>query len=592
MFTLALALRLPSLPAPGNAGGSAANVLDFAALTPAALASRFGWVRTGAGTMEDSGGDLVYGAHNLLLQSENLSSAAWVVQAASVNGGQTDREGGTTAWKLTADTSTTNLHRIYQLLTVNGSFKIEVKAAGAGYARVVSDTSAVILNLATGEATLATGTNVVVSLGNGWYSVELTGLSAGTNVQVWVSASDGSPFAGNGTDGVLIWRPQQSFVSSPYVPTTTSPVFLMRTPDYSFGVPGLLLEGQRPNLLAKTEQFDDAAWTNQELTVNANVVVSPANDSTADILIPTASSNLHRIFQNGAQTGADFAAFTGCFKPSGLSKIAIRENNATGAFVSFDLSGAGVVLDQANAGSVSIHDRHIYQRADGWYVVRVVFSQSSPTSKAVAIYALPNSYTSGQINDNWVGDGTSGIAAWGAQFEPGAYPTSYIPNSGTGTVTRAADVAEIGPGAEFDSLFPAAQGTLVVEWVDLGANVTDLLTLHAGGSIAESLGIYVVSGPVIVYAAAGNVLQLGAALGTAIPLAVNRAAFSWGPAGLQACLNGAAVQSNASATIPAVTHARFAGGNLLTGVAPNWKPAKLTTLPTQTTGAALQALTV
>ena len=58
-----------------------------------------------------------------------------------------------------------------------------------------------------------------------------------------------------------------------------------------------------------------------------------------------------------------------------------------------------------------------------------------------------------------VGNNNSGdIYVWGAQLEPGSFPTSYIPTSGS-TVTRAADVAEI-TGTNFSSFYNQTEGTI------------------------------------------------------------------------------------------------------------------------------------
>ena len=61
----------------------------------------------------------------------------------------------------------------------------------------------------------------------------------------------------------------------------------------------------------------------------------------------------------------------------------------------------------------------------------------------------------------YTGDGTSGIYVWGAKFEAGAFPTSYIPTNGT-QVTRAADLAVM-TDANFSSWFNPNEGTFFAD---------------------------------------------------------------------------------------------------------------------------------
>ena len=54
----------------------------------------------------------------------------------------------------------------------------------------------------------------------------------------------------------------------------------------------------------------------------------------------------------------------------------------------------------------------------------------------------------------------SGLFLWGAQFEAGAFPTSYIPTT-TATVTRAADVASM-TGTNFSSWYNQSEGSFLL----------------------------------------------------------------------------------------------------------------------------------
>ena len=65
-----------------------------------------------------------------------------------------------------------------------------------------------------------------------------------------------------------------------FVPTTTTaPVYLMRTPDYSFGVPGLLLEGAATNLFGN--QYTFSGWTTYGVTLTTGITDSPVAGATS-----------------------------------------------------------------------------------------------------------------------------------------------------------------------------------------------------------------------------------------------------------------------------------------------------------------------
>ena len=54
---------------------------------------------------------------------------------------------------------------------------------------------------------------------------------------------------------------------------------------------------RRINLLTKTEQFDDAAWTKNQTTVTQNAIVAPDGTTTADLLLEAAATSYHAAYQ-------------------------------------------------------------------------------------------------------------------------------------------------------------------------------------------------------------------------------------------------------------------------------------------------------
>jgi hypothetical protein len=60
---------------------------------------------------------------------------------------------------------------------------------------------------------------------------------------------------------------------------------------------GLLIEEQRTNLFLYSEQFDNATYTKNDLTINANSNVAPNGTLTADSIIATTANTNHYISQ-------------------------------------------------------------------------------------------------------------------------------------------------------------------------------------------------------------------------------------------------------------------------------------------------------
>lgn len=98
------------------------------------------------------------------------------------------------------------------------------------------------------------------------------------------------------------------------------------------------------------------------------------------------------------------------------------------------------------AGAVS---GAIQALANGWYRC-IVIATASATGNTIFSPRL----ASGNNNSSYDGDGTSGIHLWGAQFEAGAFATSYVPTT-TASATRNADVVSLAGAA----LSPLLAGT-------------------------------------------------------------------------------------------------------------------------------------
>ena len=198
---------------------------------------------------------------------------------------------------------------------------------------------------------------------------------------------------------------------------------------------GLLIEESRTNLFLNSEDFT-TTWTANQSVGSANVVsntnVSPDGTITADTLNFVSAANA-RLQQSVALT-------------SGTTYTA-------SVWVKF-LSGANAFTIWVPNGADPPNQSDTFIATSSWQ--RFAFTFTASTTGSVFIRIVQGS------------GGDQSFAVWGAQLEAGAFPTSYIPTSGS-TSTRGADTAQI-TGAGFSSFYNQSEGSLFSQYVPSGGH--------------------------------------------------------------------------------------------------------------------------
>jgi hypothetical protein len=197
---------------------------------------------------------------NLLLQS-NTFNTYWTLTAASVAMGISDPFGGSTAWSLTEDSTTSGHYVNTSLTSVNGltytysaylkqntrtCAQLILTSIGTAGGNVIAGFD---LTAGTTAGASSGGTATITAVGNGYYRCSVTVTATvviASTVQIrsaLTSSTTVSSYAGNGTSGIYIYGAQIEIgsVTNTYIPTTTTAVY--GTPTLSFsGVAGLGLQ--------------------------------------------------------------------------------------------------------------------------------------------------------------------------------------------------------------------------------------------------------------------------------------------------------------------------------------------------------------
>jgi hypothetical protein len=342
-------------------------------------------------------------------------------------------------------------------------------------------------------------------VGNGWYrcsfaSAATSSVTAGAAAAL--ASSTTAPrlenYTGDGTSGIFIWGAQLEAASTagPYYATTTAANGAPRLTfnPTTLAPQGLLVEEQRTNLITYSEQFDNAAWSKGNSTITANAITAPDGTLTADKIVENTANASHDAASSVFTATAGATYTTSVFVKAaerGFAWVRLFQNTSPFAFVGYTVNlstGATAALTFTStvwtAPSVSVQSV-----GNGWWRVSVTGTIASADNIRIVVAPALNASTG-----SYVGDGTSGIYAWGAQLEAGAFPTSYIPTVAS-QATRAADSASM-TGTNFSSWYNATEGTLYAQAAPISPTTNasnQILLSFDDGTTNNRLQLYRVS---------------------------------------------------------------------------------------------------
>jgi hypothetical protein len=197
---------------------------------------------------------------------------------------------------------------------------------------------------------------------------------------------------------------------------------------------GLLIEEARTNLVTYSDLSSGWNWVNT--TDIGGAATAPDGTQTATLMRENTAGTAHIAFAAivSASTSTTASIFA---KAGGRRYLQLTDSTNQPNWAMFDLE-QGVVTEQKSSGITATIEPY----GNGWYRCNAALTLPASGSTTNFVWGSSILATTNGIRNVYQGDGTSGIYLWGGQVETGAFPTSYIPTSGS-AVTRNRDLVSV-----------------------------------------------------------------------------------------------------------------------------------------------------
>jgi len=315
---------------------------------------------------------------------------------------------------------------------------------------------------------------------------------------------------------------------------------------------GLLIEESRINYIAQSENFANAWWLKSVLgivSLNKELTIpDPAGGFNSTRVEVNAGFSIYRDPISSVPDGTRSVSIFARAVTGGLNSIALL---GTGATVRINLATGAVI---ANIGTVAASlkvERFGGIGADGFNWWRI--SYATTTTSVGGFYIEPVGTVSGAA---------TAFLIFGAQYEVGAFPTSYIPTATT-SLTRSADVCSI-TGADFASFHNPNEFSALCDFSFLStaaAGAMAPIALNQSGVNGVLLYKGILSSGVSVYHVAAN-----SALGSVSVNVRAKGAFAYDEDSTVGVLDGGSVSPETGSS--SLTFVEMTIGRNRTGVHP------------------------
>jgi hypothetical protein len=237
------------------------------------------------------------------------------------------------------------------------------------------------------------------------------------------------------------------------------------------GCPHHILEPARTNLIQYSE--DTTTWgKNQTPVVTLNQGISPDGSQTADKAVVDLTSEGFYNFNAGTVTsGVTYAVSIFIKYISGVSNI---QFGFAGTGFGGDNNNVFNIVNGTIVSSFANSTNQIINYGNGWFRLTCTKTATATNTGGFILYGNENAEIQYYL--------------WGAQFELGSYPTSYIPNFGTALgVTRSAETANNSGDV---STFNSSEGVLMAEISGFENDLLDRYISISDGTLNNAIKIF------------------------------------------------------------------------------------------------------
>jgi hypothetical protein len=331
---------------------------------------------------------------------------------------------------------------------------------------------------------------------------------------------------------------------------------------------GVLIEGSRTNLLVRSQEFQ-TTWSAVGLqafgsgsTVDAGV--APDGTTTADLITESSANSRHFTFQLQSVSASTTYAYSVYLKYSTRRYCVVAMKSYTG---SVDVVAYSQVVDVQNrtlgaatntVGSPTNTSATIELLANGWCRVNVTMNSGVGGVLMYSSVCLSDSATPSYVAEapSYTGDGTSGVLAWQADLQAGAFPSSPIVTVAA-SATRAADVLTYTAGVSY----PLSLWAEFERAGDVGG-VEGILAVDDGSNNNQALLYIAADDSFKTFLTNSGAAQADVGAGSTVVNTVYKGAGRFATNDVNAARNGTAGTADTSATVPASPTTLRLGGRV------------------------------